>query len=174
MNKANSTPNVKDSKMKNINKIMVAAIIALTAVACAPDSDSPEVAALKVERGRLQDSIVVIDGLLDKLDTAKITSLPKVSFHTTEAGPFHHYFSTQGFVESDKSIMLTPETGGLIRSITDKEGQEVPKGHVVATFDAAIVASNINELEEQMKLAEYNYNKQKSLFDQGVGTEFAL
>jgi len=149
MNKANSTPTVKDSKMKNINKIIVAAVIATTVVACAPP-ESQEA---------------------EKVETV---TYPKVTFHTTEAGPFHHYFSTQGFVDSDKSIMLTPETGGLIRTITDKEGQEVPKGHTVATFDAAIVASNIKELEEQMKLAEYNYNKQKSLYDQGVGTEFAL
>ena len=48
------------------------------------------------------------------------------------------------------------------------------KGQIIATFDASMVAANIKELEEQIELASYNFNKQKSLFDQGVGTEFNL
>jgi RND family efflux transporter MFP subunit len=129
---------------------------------------------LKAEKSRFQDSINRIEAQLIALDTTRNVVYPKVTLFETMPMRFEHYFSAQGYVESEQNVLLIPEVGGIVRSLNVSEGELVRKGQVIATFDAAMVISNIKELEEQIELAEYNFTKQRALFDQGVGTEFNL
>jgi membrane fusion protein, multidrug efflux system len=150
--------------------------ITLLGVACGGDVGLNNLNAdwLRAEKTRFQDSINRIEAQLIALDTTKNVVYPKVTLFVTTPMKFEHYFSAQGYVESEQNVLLIPEVGGIVRSLNVSEGELVQKGQVIATFDAALVASNIKEIEEQIELAEYNYTKQSSLFDQGVGTEFNL
>mgnify|MGYP001054954342 FL=1 len=78
-----------------------------------------------------------------------------------EKKPFAHYFQIQGQVASKKNILLTPELGGIITSIHVEEGEKLTEGALVATFSTSIINSNIEELEEQLDLAQYYFEKQK-------------
>jgi RND family efflux transporter MFP subunit len=64
--------------------------------------------------------------------------------------------------------------GGLITSVQVKEGQKVSKGTIIATVDASVLASNMEELRTQLNYAQYMLDKQKELSDRGVGSEFDL
>ncbi|MDB4710604.1 efflux RND transporter periplasmic adaptor subunit [Flavobacteriales bacterium] len=91
-----------------------------------------------------------------------------------EKKPFAHYFEIQGQVASKKNILLTPELGGIITSIHVEEGEKITAGTLVATYSSSIINSNIEEIEEQLDLAQYYFDKQKSLKEKGVGTDLSF
>lgn len=101
-------------------------------------------------------------------------STPKVEVAEVMETSFEHRIRVQGNVETDQDVLLTAEMGGLITSVKVKEGQKVSKGTVIATVDASILASNMNELKTQLEYAEYMLEKQEELNKRGVGSEFDL
>lgn len=102
------------------------------------------------------------------------SSAAKVEVADVELTSFEHRIRVQGNVETDEDVMLTAEMGGLITSVRVKEGQVVNKGTIIATVDASILASNMQELKTQLEFAEYILEKQEELNKRGVGSEFEL
>lgn len=98
----------------------------------------------------------------------------KVITAEVEKTSFTHRIRIQGNVETDEDVMLTAEMGGLITSVNVKEGQKVSKGTVIATVDASVLASNMQELKTQLEYARYMLEKQEELKKRGVGSEFDL
>ncbi len=99
---------------------------------------------------------------------------PKVKLGEVDMKPFKHEIRVQGNVETDQDITLSAEMGGLITKINVKEGQTVRKGSVIATVDASVLSSNVQELQTQLEYAEYMLEKQQELQERGVGSEFDL
>ncbi len=99
---------------------------------------------------------------------------PLVNLSPVKKKTFIHEIRVQGNIETDQDVLLTAEMGGIITSIKVKEGQTVHKGQVIATIDAAILSSSVQEIETQLEYAEYVLNKQKELQKRGVGSEFDL
>ena len=99
---------------------------------------------------------------------------PKVTLGKVEMKPFTHEIRVQGNVETDEDITLSAEMGGLITRINVKEGQTVRKGAIIATVDASVLSSNVQELQTQLEYAEYMLTKQEELQKRGVGSEFEL
>lgn len=99
---------------------------------------------------------------------------PKVTLGKVEMKSFTHEIRVQGNVETDQDITLSAEMGGLITRISVKEGQTVRKGAVIATVDASILSSNVQELNTQLEYAQYMLDKQVELQKRGVGSEFEL
>ncbi len=97
-----------------------------------------------------------------------------VSSITAQKKAFEHYFEIQSQVVSKKNILLVPETGGLVENMHVKEGEFVQENQLIATFSSTLINSSIGELDEQLNLAEFIFNKQKNLADQGLGTEISL
>lgn len=120
-----------------------------------------------------QDKLKEVEEQIEEMDTTKTNDFvyPRVSTVELQTRSFSHFFEIQGALEAEKNVMVVPEAGGLIKSLPVKEGQYISKGQTIATFDSEVIASNIKELEEQLEFAKYMYEKQKSLMDQGVGTE---
>lgn len=100
--------------------------------------------------------------------------LPKVEISEVEQKKFTHSIHVQGNIETTKDVLLTAEMGGVITSIRVKSGQKVSKGTVIATIDASILTSNLDELNTQLEYANYMLNKQEELNKRGVGSEFEL
>ncbi|NRA11069.1 MAG: biotin/lipoyl-binding protein, partial [Crocinitomicaceae bacterium] len=97
-----------------------------------------------------------------------------VEISQVEMKPFTHEIRVQGTVETDQDVILNSEMGGLIIKINVKAGQKVSKGTVIATLDASILASNLVELQTQLKYANYMLDKQEQLNKKGVGSEMNL
>lgn len=124
---------------------------------------------IKEKQAELKD----LSNQISELDTTSKDDInyPRVSVVRLKEKAFNHFFEIQGAIEAKKNVMVVPEAGGLIKTLTVKEGQFIRKGQTIASFDSKVIASNIKELEEQLSLAKYMYEKQQSLMDQGVGTE---
>ncbi len=99
---------------------------------------------------------------------------PLVTLEEAQLSDFTHKIRVQGDVETDQDITLSAEMGGLITSISVKEGQTVRKGQVIARVDASVLGANVQEIATQLEYAEYMLKKQKELMDRGVGSEFDL
>ncbi|MCK5906865.1 MAG: efflux RND transporter periplasmic adaptor subunit, partial [Flavobacteriales bacterium] len=84
---------------------------------------------------------------------------------------FKHYVEIQGTVNSDQSISLYPEIGGLIKKVYVKEGQQVKKDQILVKFDSEVMQRSIKELDTNIDLARTTYKKQKRLWDKKIGSE---
>lgn len=99
---------------------------------------------------------------------------PLVSSFKVEKKDFVHRIHVPGTIETDQDVLVTAEMGGLITAINVKEGQRISAGQVIAQVDASVLSSNVQELQTQLKFAEYMLEKQKELKKRGVGTELEL
>jgi len=106
----------------------------------------------------------------DSVDYADVTAV------TANQEVFEHYIKVQGKVEADQMVMVVPEVGGLITSLPAKlkEGKIIKKGELIATFNSDMVSSSMNELAEQIKVADFMVGKQQKLYDQGLGNIIQL
>ncbi len=97
--------------------------------------------------------------------------LPLVIASEAQLKSFSHKIKVQGNVSTDKDILLNAEMSGLITQMHVSAGSSVKKGQLILSMDESIINSNISELESQLEYAEYMFNKQNELYNQGLGTE---
>lgn len=97
----------------------------------------------------------------------------KVSVYVEEIQPstFRHYLNIQGDVESDNTIMITPEVNATVEKINVRLGDKVKKNDVLAELDGKITKSQIKQVESQLELSKTIYERQKNLRDQNIGSE---
>ncbi|MGM0478357.1 MAG: efflux RND transporter periplasmic adaptor subunit [Bacteroidota bacterium] len=156
---------------KRTNSFIGVAILGLALVACTPQSDLEK---LKSKRAELKSEVAELDEQIRSLDTTQTKLLPLVRTKNARVGAFKHQINVQGEVSSDRTVMINAEANGMLDEMKVSEGQKVSKGQILAEIDTEILTSNIQELKTQLEFAEYNYDKQKELFDRGVGTEYEL
>lgn len=101
----------------------------------------------------------------------KVKNLPQVSVETLAPSDFQNSIEIQGSVEAEKNVLLNCETPGLIKRILVEEGQRVSAGQTLMILDAEMIAKNINEVEKNLELANFVYEKQDNLHKQNVGSE---
>lgn len=152
-----------------IKSISLIAVAAFLLVSCGPQSELDK---LKEKKSKLKTEIAELDLAIQALDTAELQNLPLVVLAKALSKSFQHNIRVQGSVETDKDVMINAEMSGIIQKIHVKEGQSVRNGQVLATIDAEILNSNINELENQLEFAEYSLGKQEELRKKDLGTEF--
>jgi membrane fusion protein (multidrug efflux system) len=141
--------------------------------ACNPEKSLED---LRSERDSLKKQLAEVEKQILALDTTGMSEDfgLLVGLDTARIGLFEHKIDVQGSIETDKDVIINAESGGLIRQVMVKEGQRVSKGQVLVQIDADVISSSIDEVQTAIEFAEYNYNKQKELFDQGLGSEFQL
>jgi RND family efflux transporter MFP subunit len=162
--------------MKKITIIL----LSLTALfACKKEEKVPSptsIAGIKLEKTKQEkakDSIskIIIDleTKLAKLDTAKV--LQPVTLYKITPSRFEHYISIQGNTKTDKNILVRPLANGIITGVYVKEGQRVVNGQKMFQLDNSILVNSINEVKNQLSLAQTAYERQKRLWNQKIGSE---
>jgi len=153
--------------MKKIITITTIAL-GLFLVSCAEKSSLDE---LKEQQNELKKELNEISKNIALLDTTAEEIILLVTSTEVMQKDFQHKIELQGGVETDQNIMINSESAGIIRRIQVKEGQKVSKGQTLITIDAEILQNSIEELNTALEMANYMFNKQKSLHEQGLGTE---
>jgi RND family efflux transporter MFP subunit len=95
---------------------------------------------------------------------------------------FQHYIDLMGTVDADNISYITPRgMGGQVKAIYIKEGDFVKKGQLVLKLDDAIMRQSVTAAKQQLEgiktqlgFAKNIYQRQKNLWDQGIGTEVQL
>ena len=162
--------------MKKITIILLALTVLF---ACKKEEKAllpTSVAGIKLEKTKQEkakDSIskIIIDleTKLAELDTTKV--LQPVTIYQVKPSHFEHYINIQGNTKTDKNILIRPLASGIITGVYIKEGQRVVNGQKMFQLDNAILVNGINEVKNQLTLAQTAYNRQKRLWDQKIGSE---
>jgi len=143
--------------------------------ACGTTTDTNKMKAdldkLKKERDALNVKITALETELEKTDSTEMQKIRKVEIVPIALTTFKDYIEIQGKIDADENVSLSPEMGGMVTKINVKVGDEVSKGQVLAETDNKVLVQGIAELQNGLDLATTMYNKQKSLWDQKIGTE---
>jgi membrane fusion protein (multidrug efflux system) len=156
--------------MKKIITITTIAL-GLFSVSCTEESSLDQ---LKTKQGELKEEINQIKTKIALLDTTSESVILLVTSSEVLVKGFQHKIELQGAVETDQNILINSESAGIIRNIHVKEGQKVTKGQTLITIDAEIIQNSINEINTALEMADYMYDKQLALHEQGLGTEIEL
>lgn len=157
-------------KLKTINITGAAALILILS-ACGGQTKRSNKDKLLEKKKELKNELSEIEAQLQDLDTSSNILLPLVKIDTLKTGTFIHKIEVQGAVESDLDAMINAEASGVITKIHVKEGQQVRKGQHIATIDAEILGKNIEEVKASLELADFVYEKQKKLYEEGVSSQ---
>ncbi len=132
-----------------------------------------ELAKLKTEQAATADKIKALEKDIAKLDPKKAAEakVKAVSVATLNPEEFKRYVELQGTVDAKNSVLVTPKSGGAITAMYVKEGDHVSAGTVIGKIDDSILRESIEEVKTQLILINTLYDKQKSLWDQKIGTE---
>jgi membrane fusion protein, multidrug efflux system len=150
-------------------------ILAILLLASCGNSD-PAALKKKIDRkktyiAKIEQQIADLETELAALDTIKKVDAHLVAVKEVKAEPFAHYIEVQGSLDGDNNIAVYPEAMGVIEAINATVGQRVSKGQILARMNDAAVREGIKGLETGLELATTVFDKQKSLWDQQIGSE---
>ena len=158
--------------MKQIAVVIATAIIFAACGGQAGDKEA-ELTKLLKEQKELNDRIAKLQAELLKEGhgSAKDQKYKQVVTLTVLPQDYKHYLEIQGKVDAEDNITLSTQTGGLVKSVLVREGQQVKKGEILAEFDNQALKQSIEEMRSQYQLTKTLYEKQKNLWDQKIGSE---
>lgn len=134
---------------------------------------------LKKEKATMDAEIRKLEDEIAKADPNAAKQVQKlVAVDTLAAQDFVHYIELQGKIDADDIVTVMPRTTmGLSTHVKDvyiKRGDFVKKGQLLVKLDDEVMLQQMDGLKTQLAYAENIYNRQKNLWDQGIGTEVQL
>jgi RND family efflux transporter MFP subunit len=138
---------------------------------------------LKTEKEKQEKEISKLQAELLMLDSTNNPSKIKLVATTPIIRQdFDHYIELQGRVDAENISYISPRgMGGQVKSVLVKQGQQVRKGQLLLRLDDAIQRQQVVAAKQQsaginsqLTLARSLYQRQKNLWEQGIGTEVQL
>ena len=142
----------------------------LLLLSCSKPDKKTELADLKTQQKEIETKIKTLEKELGAGKKVEATPI-NVTVSAIEPQNFKHFVEAQGVVTSKNIVMVTPQMGGAITGLFLTEGQMIKKGQLVATIDNSVMKESLTEIKTQLDLATTLFNKQKTLWDQQIGTE---
>lgn len=132
-----------------------------------------QLAELKSQHDKLNVDIKKLEDEIAKLDPTATKANPlQVAATTIVAQDFKHFIDLQGRIDAEDISYVTPRgMGGMVKEIFVKKGDNVRKGQLLLKLDDAILQQNLKQINTQLEFAKNIYQRQKNLWDQGIGTE---
>lgn len=148
--------------------------LVLTILACGSKAGSEDPLAqlndLKEQKSTIDAQIAVLEkqlleqGLIEK-------KLRKVGLEELKSAPFKHFIDLQGRVDASESVAATSKIPGALKRVLVDNGDYVKAGQLLAEIEDAVLQKNLAELQGQLALTTDLYDRQKSLWDQNIGSE---
>jgi membrane fusion protein, multidrug efflux system len=138
---------------------------------------------IKKEKGDIDSEIKKIEAEIAKADPKAQNDRAKlVAVATVLQQDFTHYIELQGNVTSDNVSYISPRMGpAQVKAVYVKEGSFVKKGQLLLKLDDALLRQGvaaahkqIETIKTQLGYTKNIYERQKNLWDQGIGTEVQL
>lgn len=159
-------------KNKHLLQILAFGLVAALLSACGskPLDKPAQLAALKDQKTKIEAEIAALEKELGSTNTAE-KRVKTVGLTEVATGVFRHYIDLQGKIDAEENVPVTTKMPGTLTRIFVKNGDNVQKGQLLAQVDDGVMLKSLAELEGQLKTAEDIYNRQKTLWDQKIGTE---
>jgi len=158
--------------MKTIKLSIISLAVLLFAYSCSTDKKA-QLAKLKEQATLINEKITTLQheiNLMQK-DSLNTEEFKFVGVSEVKTNIFDHYIRVQGKLDGDLNAAVFAEAPGTISQKFSDVGQTVVKGQVLAQIDDQQYRSQLDGLETQYKFASDMYDKQKTLWDQKIGSE---
>src|SRR6185503_20770377 len=130
---------------------------------------------LKKEKSKIDADVKKLEEEIAKLDPASQEKSKLVSVAPVIEQDFTHYIELQGKIDANDVVNVTPRgQPSQVRQVYVKQGDFVKKGQLLLKLDDAIMQQQVQGLNTRIDFARNIYNRQKNLWDQGIGTEVQL
>src|SRR5260221_8518179 len=130
---------------------------------------------LKKEKNDLDAEIRKLEEQIEKANPNAANVAKLVSADSVRVQEFTHFIELQGKIDADNIVYVTPRgMPAQVKALYVKRGDVVRKGQLLAKLDDAVMLQQVDGLKTQLAYAENIYNRQKNLWDQGIGTEVQL
>ncbi|MEO6539148.1 MAG: efflux RND transporter periplasmic adaptor subunit [Ferruginibacter sp.] len=179
--------------MQKILKVSFTFAVLLFAASCSnskKDGDASindkkvQLEKLKTGKEKQDEQIRKLQEELAKIDTSSSNpaKIKLVALSAVTLQPFDHYIDLQGKVDAENISYISPRgMGGQVKAVFVKLGDHVRKGQLLLKLDDAIQRQQVLAAKQQatgvntqLTLAKSLYQRQKNLWDQGIGTEVQL
>jgi len=157
---------------RNIILFSVLATLAISACGgkkTADENKQAQLDALKKEIAKLQSEASAIEKEIN-LKSGK-TNGKEVEITEIQKGLFQSYIMIEGSADANESTIATPKVPGTIVRVLVQPGASVTAGQVLAQLDNTTISQGRNELQQQLIFVTTLFEKQKRLWEKGVGTE---
>lgn len=136
-------------------------------------SKKEELATLKQQQAELNTKIRTLESEMAKLDPKKSEEvrIKEVTVAPVVPTTFRHFIELQGSIDAKNNVQVSPQSGGAVTAVYVKEGDVVKAGTVMARIDDQILRQSIEEVKNQLTLANTVFEKQSNLWKQQIGTE---
>ena len=139
---------------------------------------------LKSQNTKNEEEIKKLQAELEKIDsnTASAAKIKLVNVAPVLVQDFKHYIDLQGHVDAENISYISPRgMPGQVKAVYVVQGQYVKKGQALLKLDDAIMQQQVvaarqqlEGIKTQLSFARNLYNRQKNLWEQGIGTEVQL
>ncbi|MBK9284520.1 MAG: efflux RND transporter periplasmic adaptor subunit [Sphingobacteriaceae bacterium] len=156
--------------MNTIQKLLL--ILATTSILISCGGEKTEnLTDLKSKQAELKTQLAEINAKILTLqgDSGKKSTLVQTSVIQPQI--FKTYINVQGRIDAEESVSLSSEIPGIITKILVTPGETVNKGQVLAETDSRALQQSLSDLQINADLVNQLYEKQKSLWEQKIGTE---
>jgi RND family efflux transporter MFP subunit len=164
----------------NVKKIWHVYFVVLLLSACT-GSEKQDLEAKKKQladyKTNLKELTVKIEALekeIAKADTSfKLETKSKlVEVAAIKKQDFKHYIEVQGSVDAEENVTALSQQPGIVTAIYVKVGDHVTKGQILGlTATTSAVEDQLQAAQTNLTLANTAYEKQKTLWDQKIGSE---
>ncbi len=177
-------------QVKKLGLIITAAVILASCSNSKKDGDAAindkkaALEKLKSDKTKTEGEIKKLQDELDKIDTTAAASskVKLVSVSPVETKSFKHFIDLQGKIDAENISYISPRMGpAQVKAIYVTQGQFVKKGQLLLKLDDAIMRQSViaskqqlEGIKTQLAYAKNIYQRQKNLWDQGIGTEVQL
>lgn len=159
--------------MKNA-LLFITAIIMLASCGNNENSDKKQAKLEELKKQQAELAIKIKDLEIAIAAEGKATDNTKyrnVLVTETTVKSFAHYLDIQGKIDAEENITISAKMPANVTRILVKAGKQVKTGELLAELDNSTIVAGIEELKTGMQLANTLYEKQKTLWDQKIGTE---
>ena len=157
-------------------RLLIFTAVAITLAACGggepetPAEKQAQIEEYRAEIAELEEAIAELEGELPA-ELASEAQQKRVVVAPLQRQLFQHFVEVPAKVETDQNITVTPEVAGIVRQRLVEEGQQVRKGQSLLRLDSEIMSRQLDEINTRLSLSTTVYEKQKSLWDQEIGSE---
>lgn len=140
------------------------------------DAKLAELQKLKTEQVALATKISTLEKEIVVIDPSRAIKPKLVTIAELTPEGFQHYINLQGSVSSENISYVAPRNGmgGYVKALYVKEGQNVKKGQLLLKLDDQVLRQSIEALRTQLSFAQNIYERNKTLWDQKIGSEVQL
>lgn len=160
------------NKPTNMKKLILSFVTISILASCGSSDKQAQLDKLKKQRTEIDAEIKTLETELAAESGNKENKKTRsVLISALDFQPFQHYIEVQGKVDGDENVSISAKMGGAVSKIYVKEGDNVTTGQLLAELDNQVVLQGMEELKTALNFATTMYEKQKSLWEQKIGTE---